>query len=142
MGPEFVPTPGAEGWQLSNPPIFSLAPVLASLETFDDVGMSKLREKSVLLTGYFAELVTNELGEDVEILTPTEPERRGCQLSLRIRRGEGRAVFDRLMEKRFVCDWREPDVIRVAAVPLYNRYEDVYRFVEALGAACRERVRP
>ena len=135
MGPVFAPIPGAEGWQLSNPPILSLAPVLASYEMFDEVGMDALRAKSVRLTRYFEELVASELADDVEVLTPREAERRGCQLSLRFRRGNGRKLFDAISARGVVCDWREPDVIRAAAAPLYNGFEDVHRFVETLKEA-------
>jgi len=135
MGPEFVPIPGAEGWQLSNPPILSLAPVLASLEMFDEVGMDALRTKSLEVTGYFETLVRDELEGRVDILTPTDPSRRGAQLSLRVRARDGRTVFDAISAKGIVCDWREPDVIRAAPAPLYNGFEDVYRLVHALDEA-------
>lgn len=132
MGPEFHAIPGAEGWQLSNPPILSLAPVLASVEMFDAVGMDALREKSMKLAAYFEELIDRELGDDVEIVTPRERGRRGAQLSLRIKTGQGRSVFEAISARGVVCDWREPDVIRASAAPLYNGFEDVYRFVEIL----------
>lgn len=132
MGPEFNAIPGAEGWQLSNPPILSLAPVLASLEMFDEVGMDALRAKSEKLTRYFDELIDNELGGRVDIVTPRESARRGAQVSLRILTGKGRAVYDAISARGVVCDWREPDVIRAAAAPLYNGFEDVYRFVDIL----------
>ncbi len=134
MEPGFRPIPGAEGWQLSNPPILSLAAIRASLAVFIEAGgMEPLREKSVRLTGYLEWRLRQELGDSVEILTPAEPGRRGCQLSLRVESsGSGRAVFDRLEASGVACDWREPDVIRVAPVPLYNRYEEVHRFVEVL----------
>jgi kynureninase len=137
MRPGFRPIPGAEGWQLSNPPILSLAAIRASLDVFMEAGgMPPLREKSELLTGYLEWLLRGETGDAVEVLTPDDPRRRGCQLSLRVtsRRG-GRAVFDELETSGVTCDWREPDVIRVAPVPLYNRYEEVYRFVEILRAS-------
>ncbi len=130
MGPDYVPIPGAEGWQVSNPPILSLAPVLASLEMFDAVGLAALRSKSVALTGYFQSLIEARLAETVEVLTPRDPYRRGAQLSLRVRGGTGRAVFDGLSARGIVCDWREPDVIRAAPAPFYNSFEDVYRFVD------------
>ncbi len=132
MGPEFKAIPGAEGWQLSNPPILSLAPVLASLEMFDEVGMDALRTKSEKLTRYFEELIGRELAGRVDIVTPREPERRGAQLSLRILTGNGRAAFDAISARGVVCDWREPDVIRAAAAPLYNGFEDVHRFANIL----------
>lgn len=134
MGPEFIPTESAEGWQLSNPPILALAPVLASLEIFDAAGMVALREKSVKLTGYLEWLLKEKLPEHVEIITPAAAEARGCQLSLRLHsdRAGGRAIFEELERRAITCDWREPDVIRVAPVPLYNTYTDVYRFTELL----------
>lgn len=130
MGPDFHAIPGAEGWQLSNPPILSLAPVLASLEMFDEVGMAALRAKSEKLTLYFEDLIDGELAGAVDIVTPRERERRGAQLSLRIRTGSGRSVYDAISARGVVCDWREPDVIRASAAPLYNGFEDVFRFVE------------
>jgi kynureninase len=137
MGPDFVPIPGAEGWQLSNPPVLGMAALLASLQIFTDAGIGRLRAKSLALTGLLEQLLDETLAERVEILTPRAPARRGCQLSLRLRDGAaaGRTVYRRLGEAGIVCDWREPDVIRVAPVPLYNRYEDVARFVAALAEA-------
>jgi kynureninase len=134
MGPDFIPTPGADGWQVSNVPILSLAPVLASLDIFEEAGMRALTAKSNRLTSYLAFLVREELGAYVEILTPLESEQRGCQLSLRVRgtREDQRMVFEALETHGVVCDWREPDVIRVAPVPLYNRFEDVFEFVGVL----------
>ena len=134
MGPDFVPIPGAEGWQVSNVPILSMAPVLASLGIFEEAGMPALRAKSDRLTSYLAYLVREELGPRVEILTPSESAQRGCQLSLRVRgaRGDQRRVFEALEVHGIVCDWREPDVIRAAPVPLYNRFEDVFNFVDVL----------
>jgi kynureninase len=134
MGPEFVPMAGAEGWQLSNPPVLGLAPLLASLEIFDEAGMDRLREKSLKLTGYLEYLLKEKLAEEVDILTLADPIRRGCQLSLRLHAGRhaARHVFEQLEEAGVTGDWREPDVIRVAPVPLYNSYCDVFRFVEIL----------
>ena len=134
MGPDFHPAAGAAGWQVSNPPILSAAPLLASLELFADAGLAPLRAKSVALTGYLAFLLDPL---PVRILTPTGIQARGCQLSLRLADGarHGRAVFDHLQNAGMVCDWREPDVIRAAPVPLYNSFEDVYRFAMALQAA-------
>ncbi|MGH8123790.1 MAG: kynureninase [Rudaea sp.] len=136
MGPDFVPTPGADGWQLSNPPILALAPLRVSLEIFHRAGLARLREKSIVLTGYLAWLVENTLCNIVEIATPRETERRGCQLSLRVKgeRGAGRALFDYLNANGIIGDWREPDVIRVAPTPLYNRHADCLRFVDAVVA--------
>ena len=137
MEPGFRPIPGAEGWQLSNPPILSLAAIRASLDVFMEAGgMEPLREKSIRLTGYLEWLLLQKVGGAVEILTPSDPNRRGCQLSIRVKSNEpGKTVFERLESSGVTCDWREPDVIRVAPVPLYNRYEEVYRFVEILGNA-------
>lgn len=134
MLPGFIPQRGADGWQLSNPPILSLAPVLASLELFDEAGgVAALRPHSVKLTGLLERLLDKRVGDRVELLTPREPERRGCQLSLRLRGdGDGRAVFDALGRRGIVCDWREPDVIRVAPTPLYNTAEEVEFFVACL----------
>jgi len=134
MGPQFVPTPGADGWQLSNPPILALAPLRTSLEIFHRAGIAHLREKSVALTGYLAWLIEKQLSHIVEIVTPLDADRRGCQLSLRIKgdRGSGRALFEHLAAQGIVGDWREPDIIRVAPTPLYNRFMDCLRFVLAV----------
>ncbi len=130
MGPEFVPTPGADGWQLSNPPIFALTPLKVSLEVFHRAGMDRLRQKSIALTGYLEALIRARLGSVLDVLTPSESERRGCQLSLRVQgeRSAGRALHEHLTAHGIVTDWREPDVIRVAPTPLYNRQLDCLRF--------------
>ena len=133
MGPEFVPTPGADGWQLSNPPILGLAPLLASLELFDKAGgMPALRTKSEKLTGFLEQLIQARVSDTLQILTPADPGQRGCQLSLRVAGGRerGRELFDYLVSVGTIGDWREPDVIRISPTPLYNRFIDVYRFVE------------
>ncbi|WDS36754.1 kynureninase [Pseudoxanthomonas sp.] len=133
MAPEFKPTPGAEGWQLSNPPVLALAPLLASLELVDKAGgMAALRAKSEKLTSFLEELIEARLLDTLEIITPAEPERRGCQLSLRVAGGreQGRELFDYLVSVGVLGDWREPDVIRISPVPLYNSFKDIYRFVE------------
>ena len=139
MGPEFVPTPGADGWQLSNPPILALAPLRVSLEIFHRAGMVRLRTKSERLTGYLEWLVRSQLADLLEVVTPAEPGRRGAQLSLRVLGGRerGRALFDHLMAHGIVGDWREPDVIRISPVPLYNRYADCLAFAEAVRAWSR-----
>ncbi|MDQ3206063.1 MAG: kynureninase [Pseudomonadota bacterium] len=136
MGPEFVPSPGAEGWQQSNPPILALAPLRASLELFDRVGMDALRAKSRRLTGYLEGLIDAHLSDVLTVLTPSEPERRGCQLSLRVSGGRerGRALFDHLAADGVLGDWREPDVIRIAPAPLYNTHQDVLRFAGSVQA--------
>lgn len=134
MGPEFIATPGAEGWQLSNPSIFSLAPLRTSLALFDRVGLTALRERSVALTGWLADAIDAELRAHLEILTPADPGQRGCQLSLRVRQGRdaGRRAFEHLSQAGIVCDWREPDVIRASPVPLYNEIDDCRRLVDCL----------
>jgi kynureninase len=134
MGPQFTPAAGADGWQISNPSILSAAPLLASLEQFHDAGLAHLRAKSVALTGYLAFLLD---AVPVEILTPNGIQSRGCQLSVRLGRDarHGRAIFEHLQRAGMVCDWREPDVLRAAPVPLYNSFEDVFRFAAALAAA-------
>ena len=136
MGPEFVPTPGADGWQLSNPPILGLAPLLASLDLFDRAGMAALRRKSVALTGHLEALIRRRLGDTLQVLTPPQPEQRGCQLSLRVAGGRqrGRELFAHLASTGILGDWREPDVIRISPTPLYNRFIDLHRLVEATEA--------
>ncbi len=136
MGPEFVPTPGADGWQLSNPPILALAPLRASLEIFHRAGMARLREKSLKLTGYLEWLVQSRLADVLEVVTPADPARRGAQLSIRVLggRARGRALFEYLMEHGVIGDWREPDVIRISPAPLYNRFADCLTFAEAVRA--------
>ena len=131
MGPDFTPIPGAEGWQLSNPPILSMAAVRAAMEVFGEVGMERLREKSVLLTGYLEYLIDQNLSGRVRCITPRNANQRGCQLSL-IVTGNGKGIFKALAERGVICDWREPDVIRVAPVPLYNSFVDVFEFVRIL----------
>jgi len=139
MGPEFVPTPGADGWQLSNPPILALAPLRVSLEIFHRAGMTRLREKSLQLTGYLEWLVQTQLADVLEVVTPGDPARRGAQLSLRVLGGRerGRALFEHLMEQGVIGDWREPDVIRISPAPLYNRFADCLAFMETVLARSR-----
>jgi kynureninase len=136
MGPEFHPMEGAEGWQLSNPSILALAPLRASMEIFLEAGLERLRTKSGSLTGYMEFLLAQDSASRLKfsIVTPREQERRGSQLSIRLR-GVGRELCDRLGAAGVIGDWREPDTFRVAAVPLYNSYQDVYRFVQRFCAA-------
>ncbi len=136
MRPEFDPTPGADGWQLSNPPILALAPLRVSLELFRRAGMQHLRAKSRRLTAYLAWLIETRLGEVLQIATPSQPERRGAQLSLRVRAGRdaGHALFERLVQQGVLGDWREPDVLRIAPAPLYNTFADCLRCVETIAA--------
>jgi kynureninase len=132
MRPGFQPMPGAAGWQVSNPAILSAAPLIASIELFLEARLARLRAKSIALDALLESLLSGV--PEVEIITPREPAARGNQMSLRLRdtRSRGRRVFDALAERGVVCDWREPDVIRMAAVPLYNSFEEVARFAAAL----------
>lgn len=134
MGPEFRPTPGADGWQLSNPSIFALAPLRASLDLFDRVGIDALRQRSMEFTGYLASVIDAELADSLQILTPKDPLQRGCQLSLRVRGGReaGKSLHAAMHARGVIGDWREPDVIRVAPAPLYNDGDDIARLLQAL----------
>lgn len=132
MRPEFDPAPGADAWQLSNPPILALAPLRVSLELFRRASMRALRAKSIRLTGYLEWLIRTQLSDVLEILTPAAPERRGAQLSVRVRTGRdaGKALFDHLVVHGVLGDWREPDVMRIAPTPLYNTFADCLRCIE------------
>ena len=134
MGPSFTPTPGADGWQLSNPPILGLAPLRASLALFDRATLPALRAKSERLTGYLEQLIDADLRGVLQVVTPRDAARRGCQLSLRVAGGRdrGRALFEFLAARGVLGDWREPDVIRISPVPLYNTYGDVLRFARTV----------
>ena len=131
MESEFVPARGAEAWVMSNPPILAMAPIRVSLALFQQAGMTALHEKSIAMTAYLEQLIHSELNDSIEIITPGQPERRGCQLSLRVLDGReaGRTLFEQLEKAGTIPDWREPDLIRVAPVPLYNRFEDCWLFV-------------
>jgi len=122
---------GAEGWQLSNPPILSMAAIKASLDMFNEIGMDALREKSEKLTGYFEFLIHEMNSDDLKIITPSNPKERGCQLSIQVKNAD-KNLHTKLTEQHVITDWREPDVIRCAPVPMYNSFEDVYRMVEVL----------
>lgn len=134
MGPEFEPLAGAEGWQISNPPILQMAALRASLEIFAEAGMPALRKKSEALTGYLEILLDGFGDERITVITPRNPEERGCQLSIRVKNAD-KALFNAITENGVIADWREPDVIRVAPTPLYNSFGDVYRFAEILRTA-------
>jgi len=134
LNPRFQPVAGADGWQLSNPPILAMAPLAASLQLFDAAGMAALREKSVRLTRCLEALVASVAGPRITILTPADPEARGCQLSLLVPDGS-RRVFDALSAAGVVTDYRPPDVIRMAPVPLYTSFHDLWRTGQALRAA-------
>jgi kynureninase len=122
---------GAEGWQLSNPPILSMAAIKASLDLFEEVGMDALREKSEKLTGYFEFLINQIETDRIRIITPKNPKERGCQLSIQVKNAD-KSLHQKLMDYHIITDWREPDVIRCAPVPMYNSFEDVYQMVSIL----------
>ncbi|CAL2055424.1 kynureninase [Tenacibaculum sp. 190524A05c] len=131
MRQPFDVMPGAEGWQLSNPPILSMAAIRSSLDLFDKVGMEALRNKSERLTGYFEYLI-NEIDTDrIKIITPSNSKERGCQLSIQVKNAD-KSLHKKLTENNIITDWREPDVIRCAPVPMYNSFEDVFRMVSIL----------
>lgn len=134
MEPVFDPVHGADGWQISNLPILSLAPYLASVEMFDEIGMDKLIAKRDKITSYL-EFILHEIDKEVdstfEIITPSNPQERASQLSVFLH-GEGRSLFDYLMKNGVITDWREPNVIRLAPVPLYCSFEDMYNFGQIL----------
>lgn len=131
MGPEFKPLAGAEGWQISNPPIFQLASLRASLEIFEEATMPALRAKSEKLTSYLENLLTQVNSERITVITPSELSDRGCQLSIRVKNAD-KPLFKAITERGVFADWREPDVIRVAPVPLYNAFEDAFQFATTL----------
>jgi kynureninase len=134
MGPVVDPVDTADAWQLSNPPILAMAPVLASLQIFDEVGMVALRERSVRLTGYLEALLDGmAAGGPLRLLTPRDPRRRGAQLSVRIGAGTAQGVCERLRrEHGVIADAREPDVVRLAPAPLYCTHHDAWRAAKAL----------
>jgi kynureninase len=136
MGPDFAAATGARAWQLSNPPVLAMSPIRASLQIFLQAGMEPLLEKSRALAAFLEDGIRTRLDERIEILTPSDPARRGCQLSMRVRSGRqsGRQLFHYLQERGVITDWREPDVIRVAAVPLYNRFEDCFVLLQQISA--------
>jgi kynureninase len=135
MANTFTPARGVELWQLSNPPILSFAPLVASLQIFHEAGMMRLRKKSMQLTDYLAWLLETRFADGIVSITPENA--RGCQLSLRVVDPalDARQIFSSLERQNVMADWREPDVIRVAPVPLYNRFEDVFEFSERLEVA-------
>ena len=128
---DFVPQEGVDGWQISNPPILSAAPLLASLAVFDEAGMEAVRSKSLKLTGYLEYLLDRIEGQRFEIITPRDPGARGCQLSVLVN-DDPRGRYKHLREKNIVVDFREPNVIRIAPVPLYNTFHEVWRFAQVL----------
>lgn len=133
MRHEFDVLSGAEGWQLSNPPILSMAAIKASLDMFDEVGMEQLTQKSKNLTGYFEFLIHELENDNIKIITPKNPNNRGCQLSIQVKNAN-KELHHKLTQTGVISDWREPDVIRCAPVPMYNSYQDVYHMVSKLKA--------
>lgn len=135
MGKKFKPIPTAEGWQLSNSPIISMAAHKASLDIFEDAGMENILKKSKLLTGYLffilEEINSNPDKKNLEVITPKNEEERGCQVSVLMLQN-GKQIFNALKKQGVLSDWREPDVIRFSPVPLYNTFEDVYQFGQIL----------
>lgn len=139
MGPEFSPVASADRWQLSNPPIFAMIPIKASLALFEEAGIDRLRAKSIQLTGLLQSLIDlintpRPAADQITVLTPRDPNARGCQLSL-VMPGDARQTFAALQRAGVICDFREPNVIRAAPVPLYTRFIDVWRFASALDQA-------
>jgi kynureninase len=133
MATAFEAIPTVESWQLSNAPILPMAALRASLDVIDKAGgMPALRQKSEQQIEFFDRRLTETLGGWVVNITPKALSERGCQFALRVTNGDGKRVFDTLEEARVLCDWREPDVIRVAPVPLYNSFDDIDRFVTIL----------
>ena len=137
MPDEFTPIGTAEAWQLSNPPILAMAPLLASLEIFHEAGMENLINKSNKLTHFLENLILTELGAKIEIITPTNSDDRGCQLSLRLVNLMPN-IMDKLHDVGIIADWREPDVIRIAPVPLYNTFVECYEFTHRLKTIINE----
>ena len=121
----------------SNAPIFGLACLRSSMEIINDIGISALRAKSEKLTAYMEYLLV-QLNNSLDIITPSDPAQRGCQLSV-VMKNSGKQVFEKLKEKNVICDWREPDVIRLAPKPLYNSFSEVYEFVEILRSILQDR---
>ena len=136
MGDDFQPIETAEGWQLSNPPVLSMAAIRASLDIFDQAGITALRQKSEKLTAYLAYLIAQEDNNNIRIITPSDVQNRGCQLSIQMITPDKR-LFNYLTDRGIISDWREPDVIRVAPVPLYNSFEDVWQFSRILHEGLR-----
>jgi len=135
MEKQFLPIPTAEGWQLSNAPVLSMSAHKASLDIFKDAGMHNLVKKGRSLSGYLLyildEINLNASEKIIDVITPRSENERGCQVSMLMQR-DGRKIFDALLKEGVISDWREPNVIRIAPVPLYNRFEEIYRFGEII----------
>jgi kynureninase len=133
---KFVPHRSASAWALSNDAVLSMAALKASLDIFDEAGIERLRKKSELMTGYL-EFILEQIDFKLEIITPKEKEYRGCQLSI-IAHGLGKELHKKLTNANVICDWREPNVIRIAPVPLYNSFEEIFRFGEVLESSIKQ----
>ncbi|MBT8236134.1 MAG: kynureninase [Bacteroidia bacterium] len=134
MREDFDPIPTAEAWQVSNPPILAMVSAWSSLQLFDEVGMEKLREKAVALTGFLEYLIKSLAHDQIHIITPSDPDKRGSQLSIQVIEAD-KGLFEKISKAGVIADWREPDVIRVAPVPMYNSFEDVFKFYSILKKA-------
>ena len=134
MDETFVPIQSAEGWQLSNETVLSMAALKASLEIFEEVGMTDIVKKSRMLTGYLEFMIEQLKSDRIEIITPIKADERGAQLSIRVLQSD-KSLFKAISDKGVIADWREPDVIRIAPAPLYNNYQDVFKFVKILKEA-------
>jgi kynureninase len=134
LEPDFVPVPSADAWQISNPPIFSMAPLRASLAIFEEAGgMERLRAKSIKLTGYLEFLIGQMGSRKFSLITPADPNARGAQLSIQVHE-HPKQLHEELIDAGVKCDFREPNVIRVAPTPLYNTFHEVWRFAQILAA--------
>ena len=131
MPNDFQPIPTAEGWQLSNPPVLSMAAIRASLQVFEDAGFENLRKKSIKQSNFLMEQLDLIPDDQVSYITPKSEAEKGCQVSIRVKNAD-KKLFDNLSAKNLVADWREPDVIRIAPTPLYNTFEEIYHFIELL----------
>jgi kynureninase len=125
---------GADAWQISNPPILSTAPLLTALDIHNRAGMQALRDKAIALTGFLEQGLLALVGEHIEIITPDDPHKRGCQLSVRMLAGKdsGHQLYQSLYDRGHICDWRNPDIMRIAPVPLYNSFSDVHRLLDCM----------
>lgn len=139
LDPAFVPRPDAAGWQLSCPPVLAMAPLGPALSLFDEAGMARVRAKSVRLTAYLEWLIATEVGETVKVMTPSDPDKRGAQLSMRLP-GRADRIQAKLQEAGVVGDYRQPDVLRLAPAPLFNTFGEMWHTAKALQAALREAV--
>lgn len=146
MRPEFVPIPGAAGFQVGNPCALAVSSVIASLEIFEMTSMSEIRAKSIRMTNFLVQLLQQDIPNDssmnrerpYEIITPSNPSERGAQLSVRLRPGRLEGVLKVLEDNGVVVDERKPDVIRIAPAPLYNTFTEVWKFVQIFRSACQQ----